>query len=445
MREDWIECKLEECSLVLNNLRKPINSSDRQNRIANKKIEELFPYYGATGQVGYIDDYLTDGEFVLLGEDAAPFLEPTKDVAYLIQGKTWVNNHAHILSSLINNKFLLHYLNQFNYKDYVSGTTRLKLTQGSLKSIPVKLAPLPEQRAIVKKLESLFSSLDAGVADLKKAQQQLKIYRQAVLKKAFEGELTNTISKVEVVRLGSIIEKPKYGTSKKCTTEPIGKAVLRIPNINVGKINSEELKYAEFEDAEISALSLREGDILTIRSNGSVDIVGRCALISKKDTDFLYAGYLIRLRPNLEKANPKYLVHCLNSHNLRVQIEFKAKSTSGVNNINAGELESLEIPLFSLNEQNEIVKQIESRLSVCDSIEQNIKESLEKAEALRQSILKKAFEGNLLTAQELAECKLAEDYEPAGVLLERIKAEQIQSLKSEKKLKTKKDNHDRII
>lgn len=350
-------------------------------------------------------------------------------------------------SELYNKQFLFFvlqpYLNAIHSE--TSSVTVKHLSSRTIADIPIPLPPLPEQRTIVKKLESLFSSLDAGIADLKKAQQQLKIYRQAVLKKAFEGELTNTISKVEVVRLGSIIEKPKYGTSKKCTTEPIGKAVLRIPNINVGKINSEELKYAEFEDAEISALSLREGDILTIRSNGSVDIVGRCALISKKDTDFLYAGYLIRLRPNLEKANPKYLVHCLNSHNLRVQIEFKAKSTSGVNNINAGELESLEIPLFSLNEQNEIVKQIESRLSVCDSIEQNIKESLEKVEALRQSILKKAFEGNLLTAQELAECKLAEDYEPAGVLLERIKAEQIQSLKSEKKLKTKKDNHDRII
>lgn len=76
------------------------------------------------------------------------------------------------------------------------------------------------------------------------------------------------------------------------------------------------------------------------------------------------------------------------------------------------------------NEQHQIVKQIESRLSVCDSIEQNIAAGLEKAEALRQSILKKAFEGNLLTAQELAECKLAPDYEPASVLLERIKAEQ---------------------
>jgi type I restriction enzyme S subunit len=133
---------------------------------------------------------LTDGEFVLIGEDAAPFLDYTKDVAYQISGKTWVNNHAHILKSKFNDEFLRHYLNNFNYKDYVSGTTRLKLTQGRLKQIPLKIPPLPEQRAIVAKIEELFSDLDQGIADLKKAQDQLKVYRQAVLKKAFEGELT---------------------------------------------------------------------------------------------------------------------------------------------------------------------------------------------------------------------------------------------------------------
>jgi type I restriction enzyme S subunit len=113
----------------------------------------------------------------------------------------------------------------------------------------------------------------------------------------------------------------------------------------------------------------------------------------------------------------------LKSHDLRVQIESKAKSTSGVNNINSGELESLEIPHFGLDEQYHIVEEIESRLSVCDKVEQSIAESLEKARALRQSILKKAFEGTLLSAEEIAKCKTAPDYEPASVLLEKIKAE----------------------
>lgn len=409
MREDWIECKLEECSLVLDNLRKPINSIERQSRIANKKIEELFPYYGATGQVGYIDDYLTDGEFVLLGEDAAPFLEPTKDVAYLIQGKTWVNNHAHILSSLTNNKFLLYYLNQFNYKDYVSGTTRLKLTQGSLKSIPVKLASLPEQRAIVKKLESLFSSLDAGVADLKKAQQQLKIYRQAVLKKAFEGEWIQ-------LKLEDVAKWGSGGTpSRRNSSFFIGS----IPWVKTGELNS---KFINDSEEKISEEAIKKSSAKLFPS-GSVAIAMYGATIGKASIfgSEMSTNQACAVGQCYDNIFNEFLYYFLVSQ----KQQFIKLGIGGAQpNISQGTIKNYPIKLPSIAEQHEIVKQIESRLSVCDSIEQNIKESLEKAEALRQSILKKAFEGNLLTAQELAECKLAEDYEPASVLLERIKAEQ---------------------
>ena len=118
---------------ICDTLRKPINSKERSKRIAGKKQSELYPYYGATGQAGYIDDYITDGEYVLLGEDGAPFLDAYAPKAYLINGKAWVNNHAHVLRSKKSNKFLCYYLNYFDYKGFVSGTTRLKLTQNSMR------------------------------------------------------------------------------------------------------------------------------------------------------------------------------------------------------------------------------------------------------------------------------------------------------------------------
>ena len=99
---------------------------------------ECLDKYGATGQVGWIDDYLTDEQLVLLGEDGAPFLDLYKDKAYMIEGKAWVNNHAHILRSFWGrngNELLVHYLNQFNFNGYVNGTTRLKLTQASMNVI----------------------------------------------------------------------------------------------------------------------------------------------------------------------------------------------------------------------------------------------------------------------------------------------------------------------
>ena len=133
MNSSWIYLPFEEAVEICDSLRKPINNKERTQRIEGKSAEELYPYYGATGQVGFIDGYITDGEYVLLGEDGAPFLNPVASKAYIITGKTWVNNHAHVLKSKFNNRFLCHYLNSINYKGYVSGTTRLKLTQGAMK------------------------------------------------------------------------------------------------------------------------------------------------------------------------------------------------------------------------------------------------------------------------------------------------------------------------
>ena len=184
---EWNYAPLTAVADICDTMRKPINSKERAKRTAGKPQTELYPYYGATGQVGYIDDYITDGEFVLLGEDGAPFLDAFANKAYIISGKAWVNNHAHILKSKKSNKFLCYYLNSFNYKGYVSGTTRLKLTQAEMKRIMVPNPPLAEQQRIVARIEELFSQLDSGVETLRKTKQQLAVYRQAVLKEAFDS------------------------------------------------------------------------------------------------------------------------------------------------------------------------------------------------------------------------------------------------------------------
>lgn len=248
------------------------------------------------------------------------------------------------------------------------------------------------QRAIVTRIETLFAELDKAAVHLRTAQQQLKTYRQAVL----NHWLNNDEGKWEMVKLGKVIEKPTYGTSKKCDYDIVGTGVLRIPNIGNGYIIDDDLKFAVFSDEEKEKYSLKEGDLLTIRSNGSVDLVGKCALISSKEEKYLFAGYLIRLRPFPAKVNSKFLSLTLESHKLRIQIEDKAKSTSGVNNINSVEIQNLEIPLPPLAEQQRIVKEIESRLSQATASETYIENALQQAEALRQSILKKAFSGELV-------------------------------------------------
>ena len=158
--EEWTACRLEQVADILDNLRKPINASERDSRIKNRQIDELYPYYGATGQVGLIDDYLINGHYLLLGEDGAPFLDKNAIKAYSISGKSWVNNHAHILSPKIDFEFLQYSLNQIDYSEYVNGSTRLKLTQTDMRSIKIMLPPLAEQKRIKSKIQTLFSQLD---------------------------------------------------------------------------------------------------------------------------------------------------------------------------------------------------------------------------------------------------------------------------------------------
>ena len=160
--EGWEIKKLESLADILDFQRKPINSKEREKRIQGKSDNKLFPYYGATGEVGKIDDYLFNEELVALGEDGVPFLDFNKDKAYMLYGKTWVNNHAHVLRAkkgITENKFLYYFLNQFDYRNYVNGGTRLKLTQANMRKIPVITPPLPEQQYLSQKLTALLDEV----------------------------------------------------------------------------------------------------------------------------------------------------------------------------------------------------------------------------------------------------------------------------------------------
>lgn len=305
---------------------------------------------------------------------------------------------------LVTPQWLYRFLTQAQFRlqcqRHMTGSAGQKrLPPKYLGSCAIPVPPLPEQKRIVAKIEELFSELDNGVETLKKTKQQLEVYRQAVLKEAFEGRLTCSIPRF-MGRLGDYIEKPKYGTAKKCTPEAIsGKtAVFRIPNIEhqSGRICHAELKYAHFMEGELDGIRLKPGDILVIRSNGSASLVGRAAMVRAADTSGTFAGYLMRLRiREPDTLLPEFLLLYLQSHRARIYIENKAKSTSGVHNINSGEISDLPLPLFDKDMQLAIIEAIESRQSVCDSIEKTVDTALQQAEALRQGILKKAFEGGL--------------------------------------------------
>ena len=156
------------------------------------------------------------------------------------------------------------------------------------------------------------------------------------------------------------------------------------------------MKYAEFSTEDKTDYALKKGDLLLIRSNGSVNIVGSVGLVGLEETNYIYAGYLIRLRPIQGIVNSRFLKFAFQSLDVRTQIEFKAKSTSGVNNINAQEVQDLQVNVFSLPEQTQIVAILESKLTACDQLAAELAKQLKQAELLKQAVLKAAFSGSLL-------------------------------------------------
>jgi type I restriction enzyme S subunit len=408
--EHWQVKKLGEVCFILDNLRKPINSSERQKRIVGKSNDKLFPYYGATGQVGWIDDFLTEGEFILIGEDGAPFLDIYKDKAYKIKGKTWVNNHAHILQGkeqFLINDFVLYYLNSINYREFVNGTTRLKLTKGNLVEIPFILPPLPEQQAIVARIGELFSKLENGKNQLLKVQKQLKVYRQSLLKWAFEGKLTNKdLVNGELpkgwkwVKIDYYLSDVKKGMGtgpfgtmlKKNEHKLAGVPVLGIENIGEGSFRMpNKIFITQNKAIELKNFKVKENDVIISRSG----TVGEICLIPKQMEGSIISTNLIKVTLNQEKINPKFFVFLFQGGKVRQQVFDLCKGSSRAF-LNQTILKALDFPYCPIGEQQKIVDELESKLSICEKIEDTINQNLLKVETLRQSILKNAFEGKLV-------------------------------------------------
>ena len=390
--EGWKEVSLENVVDILDSQRKPINNKERANRIAGKDDSELYPYYGATGNTGFIDDFIFDEELVLLGEDGVPFFDPFKHKAYIINGKTWVNNHAHVLRAkdeITINSYLTYFLNYFDYHGYVNGATRLKLNQSNMKKIPFLLPPLTEQKQIAKKLDKLLARVERIKTVLDNAPAKIKRFRQSVLADAVGGEWKE-------VTIDDILENIRYGTSKKCSYDDTLTPVLRIPNIKDAEINTEDIKSASFNEKEFETLALKVGDILVIRSNGSIDLVGKNVVVTEEHENYIFAGYLIRVRLNLTLANPKYIHYVLSSPQIREVINITAKSTSGVNNLNSKEIGSFKVSLAPLKEQKAIVKKVETLFAIADKMEANLAEAQKRVDKLTQSILAKAFRGEII-------------------------------------------------
>ncbi|MEO5981873.1 MAG: restriction endonuclease subunit S [Pedococcus sp.] len=382
---------------ILDSRRVPVKASDRT------ALDGSVPYYGATGQAGTIDRPLFNEALVLLGEDGAPFFDPTKSKAYLIDGPAWVNNHAHVLRTrdILDRRFLKYYLDVFDYRGFANGTTRLKLTQGAMRTIPVPLPDISEQRLIVEIVENHLSRLDSTCRDLRKAQGHLTALRSSVLHLRMVGPAS---------RLGDLRLDADYGTSTKCAYDGSGVPVLRIPNLRAGAIDTADLKFAFDTAANLSRSMVTEGDVLIVRTNGSKALIGRSAVVSG-GVKAAFASYLIRYRVDPGLLLPEWLQLSLESPLVRAEIERLAASSAGQHNLSLSKLDGLVIPCPDLVVQGDVLSEIRDVDRQIQRTGKSLEAALMRGAALRRGVLTAAFEGKLTGRQSDEEAieELADD------------------------------------
>ena len=291
-------------------------------------------------------------------------------------------------------KFYYYYFQRNKYKDLQGTFVGGGIKNSSKKKIGSLLVPLlgfHEQNRIVSRIEELFSELDNGIATLKKIKQQLAVYRQAVLKEAFEGDYPKiALKEISIVISGHAFKSKRYTANGQYV-------VVKIGNIKHFKFDfSRNLtKTNEIDGNILNKYLLRRGDcLITLTGSRGKRDYGYVSMITDEN-NYLLNQRVAALRFDLSKVFPQFYQYYLSSYDYRNQ--FFSYETGNVGQGNVG-IKALTNPLVvypTLEQQKQIVSEFEYRLSVCDSIEKAVDTALQQAEAMRQSILKKAFEGEL--------------------------------------------------
>lgn len=404
--QGWHECHLEDCVEVLDSIRVPINNSERQERIQGKTVDQLYPYYGATGQVGVIDGFLFDEELIALGEDGVPFLDPLKPKAYMLYGKTWVNNHAHVLRGVKGaafNKFVFHFLNQFDYQGYVNGGTRLKLTQASMRAIPISLPPFSEQIRISQKLDELLAHVDTLKARVETIPALLKRLRQSVLAAAVSGRLTEkwrenlNSSKPQVISWGccklgdicSLVTSGSRGWADYYSDS--GAIFIRSQDINTDELDISDTAFVKLpESSEGKRTRVQAQDVLITITGANV---GKVARVRQGIPEAYVSQHvaLVRLnRPEFAPFIEFYLKDICSGRGALTELAYGG----GKPGLNLSNIRGLLIPMPLIEEQIEIHRRVKQLFAFTDRLEAKVASAISCIDHLTQSILAKAFRGS---------------------------------------------------
>lgn len=351
----------------------------------------------------------------------------------------WLNQHIFkvIPKEIADKKYLFYLLKKITLEllSKSHGSGMVHVTKNIFESTKIPLPPLSEQQRIVAKIEELFSELDKGIESLKTAQQQLKVYRQAVLKYAFEGKFTEewrrqqaatkqlkmamaaepvveyTVRDLAALHLWNIPDNWKWTRATDIidtinngytpTKDKLFERSGEVPFIKVYNLNFDGSLNFKKDPSFISKTTHEKELKRSICYPGDVLInivgppLGKVSIVPNTFPEWNINQAIVLFRPN-QKILSKYIAFLVQNPVIINWLEDTSKATAGQWNVKVSTCRIIPIPVAPVDEQQQIVSEIERRLSVCDKIEESIAQGLKQAEALRQSILKRAFEGRLV-------------------------------------------------
>ena len=307
-----------------------------------------FPVYGANGRIGFASKFTHEKPTLLIG------CRGSCGSVHVTEPYSYATGNAMALDELNKSRadiqYLCHFFRHRGFQDVITGTSQPQIIQQNLVRVEVPLPPLPEQRRIAAILDH---------ADALRAKRRAALARLDEMAQAIFVEMFGPPPYSETVALHECVEDFRYGTSEKSASD--GRPTLRIPNVISGTINLNDLRFVPVSDIEFQRLSLRQEDILFVRTNGNPDYVGRCATVQSnlgadcnlRPSDFAYASYLIRARLKAELLDPVFLCAFLSMKAGRKQIRERAKTSAGQFNINTDGLGSLHVPRMTFAAQTD--------------------------------------------------------------------------------------------
>lgn len=299
---------------------------------------------------------------------------------------------------LLLSEWIWHFVRQTSFRN--EGTRHFRGAVGQqrvpieyLAKANIPLPPVSEQRRIVARIKECMERVEEMDGLRQDTLQEANAVLPSVLNEVFASQA----SLAPLLSIGEIAIETRYGTSQKCHTEPTGLPILRIPNVARGAVNFDDMKYCNLNDADAKRVRLSTGDLLFVRTNGSRDLVGRCAVFDggEQEPAYGFASYLIRVRVDQTKVLPRYLAYFLNSTKGRSEIDSRRRTSAGQFNINSENLRSISFPVPTIAVQERLLEQMEQREAQANQLVSELKAARAECQGLRETILRKAFAGEL--------------------------------------------------